>query len=186
MHDSKRRRAALEGRIRPECFARRDNHKDPDRRSFLFGISVAATCAALFPATVATAATSIVRNIESYRVIRSLLAPRYRYALIDIRADWCAACLQTEREVYPHPSVKRLLEHLALIKVDVTAMDDANRLLLSHLRADGPPTVFVIDTASGVEHPQTRSVGSLSRRDLIRRLQPFAPGQYIGRGDTGP
>ncbi|MGH6760804.1 MAG: thioredoxin family protein [Phyllobacterium sp.] len=161
---------------KPECMLKRSTPREVDRRSFLFGISGAAAFAALFPVDAAAAATPMVRSVETYREALSLLAPRYRYALIDIRADWCPACLRMEREVFPHPSVRQLLEHVALIKVDVTAMDDANRRLLSHLRADGPPTLFVIDIASGGEYEQTRTVGSLRRRDLIRRLQPFARG----------
>lgn len=105
-----------------------------------------------------------------------MLAPRYRHALVDVRADWCAVCLRMEREVFPHPTVRRMLEDVALIKVDVTAMDNGNRELLAHLRVAGPPTFFVVETATGGEYARTRTVGSMKRRELIHRLQPFAGG----------
>lgn len=123
---------------------------------------------------VAAASSVTVTDLRSWREVLGVLAPRYRHALIDVRADWCAACLRMEREVFPHPAVRRILEDVALIKVDVTAMDDRSRELLAHLRADGPPTIFVVDTTSGAEYARTRSVGGLKRRELVRRLQPFA------------
>lgn len=144
------------------------------RRAFLLG-SCAAMAASWSPRP-AAASSVAVANLRGWREALAMLAPRYPHALIDIRADWCAPCLRMEREVFPHPAVRRLLEDVALIKVDVTAMDDENRELLAHLRADGPPTIFVIDTASGAEYPRTRSVGGLRQREMVRRLQPFARG----------
>jgi len=128
------------------------------------------------PRPAAAASSVTVTNLRTWREALDMLAPRYRHALVDIRADWCAPCLRMEREVFPHPAIRRLLEDVALIKVDVTAMDDENRELLAHLRAEGPPTVFIVETAGGVEHARTRSVGGVKRRELARRLQPFTDG----------
>ncbi|ODT09027.1 MAG: hypothetical protein ABS35_43790 [Kaistia sp. SCN 65-12] len=116
----------------------------------------------------------MVGDVEAYRAAVAKLALGYRHALVDVRADWCPPCLHMERNVLPHPSVAALLEHVALIKVDVTSMDEANRSLLAHLRAEGPPTMFVVDLASGRERDKTRSVGPTSRRALVRQLEPFA------------
>jgi len=145
----------------------------PTRRSLLVGL-VAATSVVWSQRPAAAASSLTVTNLESWREALATLAPRYPHALIDIRADWCAPCLRMEREVFPHPAVRRMLEDVALIKVDVTPMDGANRELLAHLRADGPPTIFVIETASGGEYARTRSLGGLRRAELVRRLRPFA------------
>lgn len=143
------------------------------RRTILAGL-FAATAVLSAPRYAAAAASVRVTNLRAFREALGMLAPSYRHALIDVRADWCAACLRMEREVFPHPAIRRLLEDVATIKVDVTAMDSANRELLAYLRVDGPPTFFVVNTASGGEYARTRSVGGLKRRELIRRLQPFA------------
>lgn len=145
----------------------------PTRRSMLVGLVAAATVAWSGRPAAATSSVTVT-NLETWRKALGSLAPRYRHALVDIRADWCAPCLRMEREVFPHPAVRRMLEDVALIRVDVTPMDGANRQLLAHLRADGPPTIFVVETASGGEYARTRSVGGLKRRELIRRLRPFA------------
>jgi len=55
----------------------------------------------------------------------------------------------------------------------VTNVDDFKSALLKYLRADGPPTVFIVETASGGEYSGTRSVGSFRVDHLLRRLQPF-------------
>ncbi|MFC3721925.1 thioredoxin family protein [Neoaquamicrobium sediminum] len=143
------------------------------RRSVLVGLVAAGTV--VWSQRPAAAASSVtVTDLESWREALGTLAPRYRHALVDIRADWCAPCLRMEREVFPHPAVRRMLEDVALIKVDVTPMDGANRELLAHLRADGPPTIFIVETASGGEYARTRSIGGLKRSELVRRLRPFA------------
>lgn len=141
------------------------------RRSFL--ASGFATPVALLSFAAPAASTDMVGDVASYRQTLAAFAGRYRFALIDIRADWCAVCHRIEREVLSHSTVRRHLEQVPLVKVDVTAMDDENRQLLAYLRASGPPTFFVVDAATGREYQQTRSLGSFSRRDLIRRLQPF-------------
>lgn len=161
----------------------RDGLKDEERgclcplsrRRLLLGGAWAVAGALVLPAEPARAAApELVSNVETYRTALARLAQNYKYALIDIRADWCAVCHRIEGEILSHASVQRLLDHVALLKVDVTAMDGANRQLLSYLRADGPPTFFFADTATGEEYARTRSVGSFRRHDLIRRLQPFA------------
>lgn len=128
----------------------------------------------LLASPVPAASGEMVRDLASYHRVLATLAGQYRFALVDIRADWCAVCHRIEREILSHSTVRRHLEHVPLLKVDVTAMDEDNRQLLALLRAGGPPTFFVVDAATGAEYDQTRSLGSFSRRNLIRRLAPFS------------
>ncbi|WEX09243.1 thioredoxin family protein [Chelativorans sp. AA-79] len=116
---------------------------------------------------------AMATDVASYRERLEQVARTHRFALIDIRADWCAVCHRIEREILAHPAVLQRLQAVPLVKVDVTVMDEGNRQLLSHLRASGPPTFFVVEAVTGREYDGTRSVGSFSRRDLMRRLRPF-------------
>ncbi|GAA5666822.1 MULTISPECIES: thioredoxin family protein [Hyphomicrobiales] len=115
----------------------------------------------------------MVTDVASHGERLEQVARTHSFALIDIRADWCAVCHRIEREILAHPAVLQHLEALPLVRVDVTTMDEGNRQLLSHLGASGPPTFFIVDAATGREYDGTRSVGSFSRRDLMRRLRPF-------------
>lgn len=144
------------------------------RRTLLFGGLVAPVAFVVAPFSKAFASTgAMATDIATFRERLDEVARKHRFALIDIRADWCAVCHRIEREILAHPSVQQHLQAVPLVKVDVTAMDEANRELLAHLRASGPPTFFIVDAATGQEYDRTRSVGSFSRRDLMRRLRPF-------------
>jgi len=130
------------------------------RRSLLLGGLAAPV--GLLVLSAQAAPTDMVRDIASYRDALSTLAGTHRFALVDIRADWCAVCHRIDREILSHSSVRRHLEHVPLVKVDVTAMDEDNRQLLAHLRASGPPTFFVVDAT-------TRR--NISRRDRWDRFR---------------
>ncbi len=143
----------------------------PTRRSLLLGALAVSGALAESPARAAQ--TGMVRDVAAYDKALTKLAARYRFALVDIRADWCAVCHRIEREVLPHPAVRRHLSHMPLVKVDVTAMDEGNRRLLAHLDAGGPPTFFVVETATGREYRETRSLGMFTRENLVQRLRPF-------------
>jgi thiol:disulfide interchange protein len=145
------------------------------RRTLLLGglvVSAAFLAASVCPASASSAA--MATDVVTFRQKLDEVARSRRFALIDIRADWCTVCHRIEREILTHPSVLQHLQAVPLVKVDVTAMDEGNRELLAHLRASGPPTFFIVDAATGQEYDRTRSVGSFSRRDLVRRLRPFA------------
>lgn len=143
-------------------------------RLCLLGMGAAFAAASSSPSVAAERNAAItVRTIEEYQAALDGLSGRYRAALIDIGAEWCAFCQTLENRILPDPDVKRLMEHVGLVKVDVTAMDRKNRDLLRHLRADGPPTLFIVEIASGGEYRGTRSVGAFRKDDLIRRLRPF-------------
>ena len=144
------------------------------RRGLLLGSLVVPVGLLTAPIGVAAAnPAAMVTDVASYRERLEQVARTHSFALIDIRADWCAVCHHIEREILAHPTVLQHLEAVPLVKADVTTMDEGNRQLLSHVRASGPPTFFIVDAATGREYDGTRSVGSFSRRDLMRRLRPF-------------
>lgn len=122
----------------------------------------------------ALAARAPVSSLRVYKTTLVSLARQYPAALIDIGAEWCAVCKRIDREILSHPAVQELLRRIAIVKIDVTAMDQESRRLLGHLRASGPPTLFIVETATGREYAHTRSVGFFPVKDLIRRLRPFA------------
>lgn len=142
------------------------------RRRFLAGGLAIATATSL--SVRAYAAQLVVTNLEDFHSGLARLSIHYEAALIDIGAEWCAFCQTIDETILPDPRVRRAMERIALIKVDVTKMDQSSRDILQYLRADGPPTLFVVQVASGREFSGTRSVGAFSASDLVRRLRPFA------------
>lgn len=142
------------------------------KRQFLIaGLTTAAlTCVPVR----ADAVTLTATTLADYQSALVRLSPHYEAALVDIRAEWCAFCETIDNEILPDPVVRRAMERIPLIKVDVTRMDQYSYELLRYLRADGPPTLFVVQIATGREFSGTRSVGVFRTRDLLRRLRPFS------------
>lgn len=144
------------------------------RRALVLGLPVMAGASLLARPVWSAASAPVVTNLGEYRAALGALAPHKTAALVDIGAKWCAFCRTIDTKILPDREVARLLQHVGLIKIDVTAMDDSNRELLRHLRADGPPTLFIVQTATGHEYRNTRSVGPFRIENLVSRLRPFA------------
>ena len=157
--------------VAPDCARNRGAHSAARRQFLIGGLAIAAASSLSIRAH---AAQLIVTNLDDFRSGLVWLSTQYEAALVDIGAEWCAFCKTIDQKILPDPGVRRAMEHVALIKVDVTTMDQSSRDLLRYLRADGPPTLFVIQTASGREFSGTRSVGAFRASDLVRRLRPFA------------
>ncbi|MGS1094194.1 thioredoxin family protein [Aquamicrobium terrae] len=142
------------------------------RRTLLLGLPLLAGAGLL--AAPAPAATYLVESLPQYQAALADLSQSKTVALVDVGAEWCAFCKVIDTKILPDERVAKLMQSYGLIRIDVTAMTDGHRALLRHLRVDGPPTVFIVDAASGGEHENTRSVGNFSTENLIARLKPFA------------
>lgn len=143
-----------------------------NRRTFLLGLPVLAG-AGVF-ATPSSASTYLIESVPQYRAALADLAQTRAKALVDIGAEWCAFCKVIDSKILPDRRVAELMRSFGLVRIDVTAMTADNRALLRHLKVDGPPTVFIVDAASGREHEGTRSLGNFPTENLVARLKPFA------------
>ena len=79
-----------------------------------------------------------------------------RAMLVYVCADWSAHTLQIDREVWPAERVRRLLQPLVLVRLDVTEPSADNDDQLDRLRVHDVPTVLLLG-ADGSE------VGRLDR-----------------------
>lgn len=144
------------------------------RRTFLSGMMALAGAGVLSSPTAAPAATYLIGSLSQYQAALDDLAKTKAVALVDVGAEWCAFCRVIDDKIMPDRRVAKLMHGFGLLKIDITTMSDDNRALLRHLKVDGPPTVFIVDTRSGREHANTRSVGNFTTEHLIARLQAFA------------
>lgn len=144
------------------------------RRTFITGMMAIAGAGVLASPTAAPAATYLIGTLSQYQAALADLAKTKAVALVDVGAEWCAFCKVIDTKILPDRRVAELMNSFGLLKIDITTMSDDNRALLRHLKVDGPPTVFIVDTRSGHEHTNTRSVGNFTTEHLIARLQSFA------------
>ena len=95
--------------------------------------------------------------------------------LVYFTADWCITCRVIERSVLPHDEVRRSLEGLHLVKVDISALHKDSPELMQRLRVVGPPTMVFFDRDAR-EVAGTRLVGEVTAELLSRsaaKVQSF-------------
>lgn len=97
-----------------------------------------------------------------------------RSALVYVGAQWCPVCQTIERRTLQHHHVSALLQSIALVKIDVTAMNADSKALLYRFAVIGPPTLFVVETASGREYANKRMVGKVEPSELVHHLRTYA------------
>ncbi|MBF0255316.1 MAG: protein-disulfide reductase DsbD [Gammaproteobacteria bacterium] len=62
--------------------------------------------------------------------------------MLDFYADWCTYCIQFEKYVFTDAQVQASLANAVLIQADVTANDEQDKALLSHLGIIAPPAIL--------------------------------------------
>jgi thiol:disulfide interchange protein DsbD len=91
-------------------------------------------------------------------------------AMFDFYADWCVECKRMERNTFPDPAVRPLLEQLNLLQADVTANDETDQELMRHFGVIGPPAILFFDR-EGREMERYRLVGYFEPEEFAAHLQ---------------
>mgnify|MGYP003672820404 FL=1 len=92
----------------------------------------------------ATSASSLlpfakVTSLDQLRPLVEQARTQGRPVMLDFYADWCITCKELESFVFVDPSVQAEFQRFTLIKVDVTANDDAAIALNKEYDLIGPP-----------------------------------------------
>lgn len=94
-----------------------------------------------------------------------LAAANGRSTLVYFTADWCVTCRTIERDVLPSSEIIAGLDGFQRVKVDLSALDDANQALMRDLAVIGPPTMIFFDE-NGTEPSGSRLVGDVTAQTL--------------------
>ena len=81
-----------------------------------------------------------------------------RPVMLDFYADWCVSCKEMERFTFSEARVRREMEGMLLLQVDVTKNTEADKALLKRFSLFGPPGIIFFD-AQGREIPGLRVIG---------------------------
>ena len=92
-----------------------------------------------------------------------------RAVMLDFYADWCISCIELEQVTFKDPAVVSALSPLTLIRVDVTANDEASKALYQRYTVMGPPALIFVDQ-EGNERKDMMLVGTLSAQALVNHL----------------
>ncbi|MGC9216878.1 protein-disulfide reductase DsbD [Acidithiobacillus sp.] len=113
----------------------------------------------------ATPQFTLVRSLPQLRA--ALAADKGRPILVDFWAKWCVECQRMDVETYDNPRVEKALRSLSLIRVDVTASNEASADLLHHFQLFGPPAVLLVNPQG---HLVAQYEGYEGANTLLRHL----------------
>jgi len=87
----------------------------------------------------------VFRDIKGMQQLETALAESSqagRAVMIDFYADWCVECVRLENTTFKSPAVLRALEGFNLLRVDVTANDEQDKVVLKRFQLFGPPALI--------------------------------------------
>jgi thiol:disulfide interchange protein DsbD len=79
-------------------------------------------------------------------------------ALVDLSAEWCAACKELELHTFPDPAVQQRLRKMTVARLDFTIPNDETDRIGYKYRVQGLPTILFL-RPNGEEIPNSRITG---------------------------
>lgn len=93
-----------------------------------------------------------------------------QWLLVDYYADWCVSCKIMEKTVFARAETLQALNGVRLLRLDVTADNDASRALLGRFNVLGPPTLVWI-APDGSERRDRRITGEVDLDGFLQHWQ---------------
>ena len=90
--------------------------------------------------------------------------------MLDFYADWCVSCKEMERFTFADAKVAARMKQMVLLQADVTANNEADKVLLKRFGLFGPPGIIFYD-AGGRELVDLRVVGFQSAEKFLPTLE---------------
>jgi thiol:disulfide interchange protein DsbD len=136
------------------------------------GLGVAAVATALWTLGAAEAPAPI--RWESFTP-QALARARERGtpSVVDFSAEWCIPCREMDATTFHHPAVVEASRGFAMLRADVTVMDDATDAIMREHAVLGVPTYLFL-TAAGEE--ADRLVGYVSAEEFLRAMRAASAG----------
>ena len=94
-------------------------------------------------------------TIATPDMLDNVLRDSQKPVFIDVYADWCVSCKEFERDTLSDTAVRQALDAFTLIRVDVTASDEAARSLLKRFGLYGPPGMVFYAPGGRLLHDAT-------------------------------
>jgi thioredoxin:protein disulfide reductase len=101
--------------------------------------------------------TKFVR-VDTIAELDAKLAAPGKPVMLDFYADWCVSCKEMEHFTFSDAEVKKRLDGMLLLQVDVTANTAEHKALLKRFSLFGPPGIIFFD-AQGREIKGLRVIG---------------------------
>ncbi|MFC5386518.1 protein-disulfide reductase DsbD [Aquamicrobium segne] len=119
---------------------------------------------------VTEAETTFIEAASTPDLMNAIASANGRPTFVYFTADWCVICKTIERDVFPNAEIIARLDGFQRIKVDLTALDQANQEMMRDLAVVGPPTMIFFD-ANSKEASGSRLIGDATVETLQTSLE---------------
>ncbi len=99
--------------------------------------------------------------------------------LLDYYASWCVACKEMDLRTFSDPSVSKLMDKYALVRVDVSKNTSDIQSLQQRYKVLAPPSIVFLDT-KGVQLNSYNVTGFISSSQLISNLEGVSSSVVVG------
>jgi thioredoxin:protein disulfide reductase len=108
-------------------------------------------------------------RVDSMAELDAKLAAPGKPVMLDFYADWCVSCKEMEAFTFSDAQVKKQLDGMLLLQVDVTANTAEHKALLKRFHLFGPPGIIFFD-AQGREVKGLRVIGYQNAERFLKTL----------------
>lgn len=112
---------------------------------------------------------TIVNSVSELNRQLAIAQATKRPVMLDFYADWCASCIEMDKNVFDLANVQQALKKYVLLRADLTDNNAEDEALLKQYAVIAPPTVLFFNS-EGRELPSHRIVGEISADDFLKRL----------------
>ncbi len=112
------------------------------------------------------------KTVTSFEDLQKYLRTTDKIVMVDFYADWCVNCSEFESFTLNNENVKKELQFMELIQVDVTKNNEENKLLQKSFNIYGPPAILFFK--DGKELAQSRIVGFKNANEFLDHLASVA------------
>jgi thiol:disulfide interchange protein DsbD len=113
--------------------------------------------------------TKFVR-VDSIAALDAKLTAPGKPVMLDFYADWCVSCKEMEHFTFSDERVKKQLDGMLLLQVDVTANTAEHKALLKRFSLFGPPGIIFFN-AQGREIKGLRVIGYQNTERFLKTLE---------------
>ena len=99
-----------------------------------------------------------IKGIEQFDKALASAASEGKPVFVDFYADWCVECVRLENTTFKAPDVIAALAGYKLLRLDLTANDDADKQVLKQFNLFGPPALLFFGP-DGKEIKHMRVIG---------------------------
>jgi thiol:disulfide interchange protein DsbD len=110
------------------------------------------------------------QRVSSVAELEAVIAQaKGKTVMLDFYADWCVSCKEMEKLTFADPRVQSAFTNMVLLQADVTANNEADKMLLRRFKLFGPPGIIFFDK-EGKEVMGGRVIGYQSTEKFLQSL----------------